>query len=555
MTAALLAATVAAWVYLAPTSIGGSTSYVVTSGVSMQPRFHTGDLALVRPAARYRVGEIVAYRSTLLHVIVLHRIVAIHDGHYTFKGDNNSFVDPVHPLRSDLVGALWLRIPHGGVALRWLHSPLVGAALAGGLGLLLLMGSVDRRRGRRRERRAGSDQPTPAPMPSYSQSPRAPATLRALLVACAVGALAFAAIGLAALTRPLRAAATRPVPFTQRANFGYRAAARQGPVYPNGVVSTGQPIFLQLAHRVRVSLHYRLQTAATAAIQGTGSVALQLTGPTGWRRSIPLSPARPFTGTTWHTSVVLDLPALQSLVTRVQKLTGVATDGYGIAVVARVHVHGRIARAPVTAGLTPALSFQLQPSQLQPSAGATPAAAPGTGSPGSSPRSSTGFSSHARGHVVTATSVPARFGVGSVAVPIVAVRWAALAGLLLCAGAALPLLVLLRRSQAFDESARIEARYGHLLVSIAPGDDLGWPPVDVTSIEALVRLAESSGQLILHSHDDEADVYLVNDNGSVYRYRAKLPKVIWGEWTEAPADQLAVTPTESAADPPAELAA
>src|SRR5438445_716851 len=77
----LLAA--AAWLFFAPTRIGGSTTYVVTSGVSMQPRFHTGDLALVRPADHYRVGMIVAYRGSLLKVVVLHRIVAIHDGHYT----------------------------------------------------------------------------------------------------------------------------------------------------------------------------------------------------------------------------------------------------------------------------------------------------------------------------------------------------------------------------------------------------------------------------------------------------------------------------------------
>ncbi|MGH2855846.1 MAG: signal peptidase I, partial [Solirubrobacteraceae bacterium] len=126
-----------AWFYLAPTAIGGSTTYVVTSGISMEPSFHTGDLAIVRPASQYRVGDIVAYHSTLLHVITLHRIVAIHNGRYTFKGDNNNFTDPTHPSRAALVGRLWLRVPHGGMLLHWLHTPLIGALLAGGAGLLL----------------------------------------------------------------------------------------------------------------------------------------------------------------------------------------------------------------------------------------------------------------------------------------------------------------------------------------------------------------------------------------------------------------------------------
>ena len=86
-----------AWFYLAPTTIGGSTRYVVTHGVSMEPRFHTGDLAIVRPASDYRVGEIVAYWSIVLHTVVLHRIIAKDGNRYVFKGDNNHFIDPTRP--------------------------------------------------------------------------------------------------------------------------------------------------------------------------------------------------------------------------------------------------------------------------------------------------------------------------------------------------------------------------------------------------------------------------------------------------------------------------
>ena len=63
ISAALVVLAVAVWLLLAPTQIGGETSYVRTSGISMQPRFHTGDLAIVRPAERYKVGDIVAYRA------------------------------------------------------------------------------------------------------------------------------------------------------------------------------------------------------------------------------------------------------------------------------------------------------------------------------------------------------------------------------------------------------------------------------------------------------------------------------------------------------------
>ena len=79
LSATIVALAVAAWLVLAPTQIGGETSYVTTSGISMAPRFHSGDLAVVRPTEHYKVGQIVAYRSTLLQTVVLHRIIGRDD--------------------------------------------------------------------------------------------------------------------------------------------------------------------------------------------------------------------------------------------------------------------------------------------------------------------------------------------------------------------------------------------------------------------------------------------------------------------------------------------
>ncbi len=52
-------------------------------------------------------------------------------------------------------------------------------------------------------------------------------------------------------------------------------------------------------------------------------------------------------------------------------------------------------------------------------------------------------------------------------------------------------------------------------------EDRTRPPIDVTNIKALVQLAECSERLILHHHDESADTYLVEDEGTVYRYRAQ----------------------------------
>ena len=137
--------------------------------------------------------------------------------------------------------------------------------------------------------------------------------------------------------------------------------------------------------------------------------------------------------------------------------------------------------------------------------------------------------------------MPSTFSIAGHNLGYSAIAWLALGGFLLFGALSALLATLLKRNQAFDEATRIRARYGHLLVPVLIGEDLGWPPVDVTNFKALVRLAEAAGQVILHHQADAVDTYLVNDNGTVYRYQISLPVVSWGEWTE----------TNVAADPAA----
>ena len=123
---------IAGWFLLAPRALGGRLSYVVVArGTSMEPAFHTGDLALVRPAESYGPGQVVAYRSRDLGSTVLHRIVERAADGYVLKGDNNSFLDPEHPRDEDILGALWIRVPVAGSVMGWFRQPLNAAMVAG----------------------------------------------------------------------------------------------------------------------------------------------------------------------------------------------------------------------------------------------------------------------------------------------------------------------------------------------------------------------------------------------------------------------------------------
>jgi signal peptidase I len=531
ITGALLLLAGAFWLFLAPPKIGGRSSYVITSGVSMEPHFHTGDLAVVRPADHYRVGDVVAYHSSLLHVVVLHRIIAIHGGHYVFKGDNNNFVDPTHPARSQLVGALWVHIPHGGVVMHWLHSPVTAAMLCGLVALLLIgTGETKRRRSRRGNRGHASARQGVSPVTPPERSAPVGVSVRSALIAVAIVAVVCAAVAVFAKTRPTATSVIDQVHYTQKGRISYHATVPTGPVYPTGTVSTGDPIFLQLVQRLAVKAGYRFAVDAPTRLRGTQQVFLQLTGPTGWTRQIALSPRRHFTGAAISTPATIDLRSVQALLDQVQKATGIPATGASIGIVMKVHVTGTVAGQPVDESFTPTAGFQLQPLELTP-AGNPPPAGPGAAS-NSTPSSETGFDPTAQGRVTVVSSAPNVFSLAGQTLSYSTIAWLALGGFLLAAALSVCLVVLLQRNQAFDEAARIRARYSHLLVPIVVGEDLGWPPVDVTSFKALARLAESAGQLILHHQADAVDTYLVNDNGTVYRYQITLPLVSWGEWTE-----------------------
>lgn len=120
-----------------PQRWGGSMTYDLTHGTSMQPSFHTGDLAVLRTSDSYDVGDVAAYRSPSLHTTVMHRIKTKTPAGYTFQGDNNDFVDPDTVTDEQMLGRLLFRVPGVGRYLDWLLKPINLVLAAGALFLLL----------------------------------------------------------------------------------------------------------------------------------------------------------------------------------------------------------------------------------------------------------------------------------------------------------------------------------------------------------------------------------------------------------------------------------
>lgn len=512
---------VGAWMFFAPTQAGGGTSYAILVGNSMEPKLHRGDLAVVRKQSVYRAGDVVLYDSRELGSKVLHRIVRVEDGHFVLKGDNNDFLDAEHPTEEQIVGKLWVSAPAVGRVTEWLREPLHSALLVGLVTLIALGGGLGTgaavRRGAQPRR----------PQPRLAASPRAPRSIPEELkpVLIGVGLAAIACVGLAfvSFSRPVSTTATVEAAYAHQGRFEYEARVPKSPVYPDGHVSTGEPVFQRLVPRLRVTFTYRLESELPVTARGRIALDARISDGRGWERILPLAAERPFAQGGSTVSGVLDLEQLQRITDQVRDLTGSAQSAYTVAVLPRVQVTGRVGGEAVDAAFAPALSFDAGDLRLQPSLQGGEGVGPfAPREPGSGTR-----------------AVPAEVSLGALSLSVATARRVSLLGiaaLLLLGGAA---LAAGRRRPEGDEHELILARYAHLLLPVSSRSGSWEHVVDLAGMDALVRVAEHQGKLILQLSDGNERSYVVEDGSTAYRYRVHAPEPVTAiAWPSAAARDL-----------------
>jgi hypothetical protein len=218
--------------------------------------------------------------------------------------------------------------------------------------------------------------------------------------------------------------------------------------------------------------------------------------------------------------VTLDIPRLRSLIREVEKLTGgTLGSAYTLEITPRVHTTGTLGNQPLTSDYAPALTLQLDALKLRPTAAAPTAAAAGADDGASEDGEKGGLRPSRPGSVTASRTEANDLTVHGLGMPVPTARWIAIVGLLLGVGGLLFTGAGLMRNP-YDPTENVQ-RYRHLIVPIAaPTYDPVRPPIDVTSIGALAQLAERSERLILHHQADGVDTYLVDDEGTLYRYQA-----------------------------------
>lgn len=494
----------AGWLFFGPTQLGGTTSYAVIVGTSMEPMLHRGDLAVIREESTYRAGDVVLYESPELGSNVLHRIVRVQGGRFVLKGDNNDFLDSEQPTEAQLVGKLWLSAPQVGRVTDWLHAPL-HAALLVGLATLLALGGGAGVGAARRRRSAGE---TARPERAARSAGVASGDPLPWLGALGVASVLFAVLAIVSFTRPVTV--TEPVAeaYVHQGRFEYSASVRRNQVYPDGRVTTGEPIFLRLVPRLRVSFAYRLEARQPVEANGRVRLDARLSDGRGWDRLVQLAPERSFRGEQVSVRGTIDLRAIEALVEEMRRLTGSSQSAYTVTVLPRITVTGQAGRDPIDATFAPALPFDLGDLRLQPNLQEA-----GQGVGPFAPREGVGGTHVAAG----------RLELGALSLPVGTARRLSLIGFVasLLLGA-LALAALLQRYRG-EEHERIAARYGHLLLPVRSRPQEWTRVTDLADIDGLVRLAEQHDRLIFHVVDEHEHAYLVEEDGSVYRYRTRLP--------------------------------
>ncbi len=509
------------WINFAPPRMGGDSIYVVTSGISMEPRFHTGDLAVLRPASYYHVGEIVGYQAPVIG-IVLHRIIGEVDGHFLMKGDNNNFVDTYHPTPRDVVGRLWLHVPKIG---RLINSQRDREASAG-VGVIAVIGvlgmpiELDRRR--RRDKLRHSDDSTNAA--SFSRTPPTQSSGGGLLAGvlglpgqlvatvALVAALAALILGALSFTRSTTALSSDHLAYQQVGTWTYRAPAK-GNVYANGAVATGQPVYFAIAPLVTFGFDYKFDSLLPANLKGRAGLTAVLSSSDGWTHTMALGPMNHFSGSSVNLSGQLNFLTVENYLTNVQAQIGQTTGAaatYTLTVQPNVNVTGALGASTLQSTVfNPSLTFSLMNNQAQLN----------YGQPGSSITLAQALGPNVPGAVTVAQPAPATLSFFGWHPGVSASRRLSLWVLLTSVLALLILGFLLRRSRQVAETARIAARYGALLVAVQRPDALGTVGTTrVAALEDLVKIAEFQGRLIMHCESASGRDYFVREPTTTYLY-------------------------------------
>ncbi|MET0904090.1 MAG: signal peptidase I [Acidimicrobiales bacterium] len=515
-------------VWLRPVALGGTSTYVIVQGESMQPTYESGDLVLIRESDEYTVGDVIAFRGgspTGDTRQIIHRIVGeTEGGSFQTQGDNRDELDPWTPEPDHVLGRAVLHIPMAGQAAQVLSRPVSLAAIGGAA---MLIGGQQRRRRRNRPRSHSLEEPatmshemTHQPGEAVASSVGAPSRFARVthprwafigLIVSVLLAIPVMAVSWSALRAPDSVQRIETVGQVDVGiGFDYRFTGRPSTVYPTGEVKTTRsaagalvadgPLYSRLLDDLGVELAFRSAVDGSDSASSTYSVDVAVETPSGWSTTIQSIEPTPFDGTATE-EVAIDLRAVASKVTAVAGLTGVGGDAYTITVLPSLDVSGATEAGQVQHQLAAPMTFAVEDNVITASA----------------------IEAAEREDLTRTVNDRATYSVGPFDMGTQAAR-GLLGGLSLVLTAGIVWFAsVLFGGVGLSEPERIAARYRSQIIDVAEAAAPPGPVVMVSAIDELARIARLEQTVMLH--EDLGD--------GAHRYRVFLGTVTY-EFETAP---------------------
>ncbi|RLD10539.1 MAG: signal peptidase I [Chloroflexota bacterium] len=492
------------WLFFAPIQLGGSVTYVMIDGNSMEPSYHEGDLVIARKQNSYKIEDVIVYEHPNIGP-VFHRIVDQKGEQFVLKGDHNSWLDTYKPTTNDIFGKLWLHISSGGSVIKTLRDPrylaLFSILIAGLVVVIVfnkktILSKHQRRKYMKRKKRV---------TPSDTGSPES--RLEILLV-LGVFILLALLLGAFAFTKPAKLQVADDIQYRHTGNLTY-TAVDTGDVYDAEQIQSGEPVFLELACDVNMRYEYELdillvEQAPTESFQGTARISAKVTDPNGWNRTLQLLPQTSFSGQKLIVKTGLNLCEMRELITHMEEATGVGNQWYNLIITPEIFIQGKVMGEELHDTFAPAISFQLDSLLMR-------------------------IISDAENNPLTTTEIGIlpRFRQETNELTVLGVEMPVIIARLISAGMFILSLMLglwfglpVYHDWQKGDATRIKIQYSPLLIDIreenlTSGDNHF---VEVISFQELSKLAERYGAVILHEEQGLFHRYLVQDGNTVYQY-------------------------------------
>jgi hypothetical protein len=338
------------------------------------------------------------------------------------------------------------------------------------------------------------------------------------------GALISAIIVLAVSFAAPKARVVSVTGFHQTGTFSYSAkAVHSSTTYPDGMASSGQPIYLSLIRELTVAFSYRFESRLAHGVRGTVTMKALLASSGSWQHLYTLERAKAFSGDATRVAGTFDLRQLQAVTNQISVDAGTSGANYTIQLEPVVHLTGEVGGQPIRSTFAPVLPFTLSPQVLSLSIPQT--AAP----PGATYAAPTAAQTLATGlHPIQPGTVsglaPNHLSVLRYHFAVSSGRGAGLALLGVALVAFLGKLIKPRR-EVWSHEKRVAARYAVPIIDVGAATDNGANSrtTVVPDFESLAKLAQYCERPILRETCEQHPAYTVEEEGRLYVHRPMAP--------------------------------